>query len=300
MTLPNFIVIGAGRSGTTSLHHYLAQHPGVYMCTEKSPNFFVSHEPLPDREGPAVRQMAEQWVRDRDTYEALFDGVGNETAIGEASPVYLQATSTAAAIHDLCPDVRLVAILRDPVDRAYAHFLGRRRDGLEPRVDFLEVVTEERAGPLPDAVAFGHYLGCGRYHHFLRSYFDLFPREQIRVYLFDDLLADPAALMADLFGFLGVDPDFPPDVTARHGQTGVIENPVLRAVWTRSVSLRTAIRPHLPAAVRDVGGSVFTRRLAKDRLEPGLRAELVDVFRDDVEGLQRLIDRDLSRWLARR
>ena len=298
MTLPNFLVIGAGRSGTTSLHHYLGQHPDVYLCPEKSPNFFVSHEPLPPWEGPTVRRMAEHWVRDRRTYEALFDGIQDEWAIGEVSPVYLQALGAAPAIRKLCPDARLVAVLRQPVDRAYAHFLGRRRDGLDSRRTFREVVDDERSRPLPDAVAFGSYLGCGRYHHFLGPYYELFPRDRIRVYLFEDLLTDAAGLLSDLFAFLGVDPEFAPSTAKRHAETGVIENPVLRAVWTGSVRARTALRPHLPAGVRDLGRGIFARRLAKEALEPGLRAELVEVFRDDIGKLQGLIGRELGHWLA--
>ncbi len=298
MTLPNFIVIGAGRSGTTSLHHYLGQHPEIYLCPEKSPNFFVSDEVQPEWEGPTVRRMAQHWVRDRGAYEALFDRARGERAIGEASPVYLQALSAAPAIAKLCPDARLVAILRDPVDRAYTHFLGRRRDGLDSRVDFREVVAEERSRPLPDSVAFGNYLGCGRYHHFLGPYFELFPRERIRVYLYDDLVSDAHGLLADLFAFLDVDPTFVPSTEKRHAQTGVIENSLLRAVWTGSVSLRTAVRPYLPAVVRDLGRPIFARRLAKEHLEPELRAELIEVFRDDIGRLQGLIGRDLKQWLT--
>ena len=298
MTLPNFIVIGAGRSGTTSLHNYLGQHPDVYLCPEKSPNFFVSHEEQPEWEGPIARRMAQQWVRDRAAYEALFDGARDEPAIGEASPVYLQALSAAPTIAELCPDARLVAVLRDPVDRAYAHFLGRRRDGLDARVDFRAVVAEERSRPLPDSVAFGSYLGCGRYHHFLSPYFELFPRERLRVYLYEDLASDAHGLLADLFAFLDVDPTFVPSTEKRHAQTGVIENPVLRGAWTGSVRVRTALRPYLPAMVRDLGRPVFARRLAKERLEPELRAELIEVFRDDIGRLQGLIDRDLGHWLT--
>lgn len=297
MTLPNFLVIGAGRSGTTSLHRWLGQHPDVFVSGEKSPNFFVSHEPLPPREGPRLRAMARQWVSDPGEYAALFDGARVEKAVGEVSPVYLQATSAPQRIRAALPDVRLVAILREPVSRAHAHFLGRRRDGLETRADFAAVVREELSGPLPDAVAFGHYLGCGRYHHFLRGYFDHFPRERIRIYLFEDLMADPAALMADLYGFLGVDPGFVPDTGRRHGRTGVVSNPVARAVWTASVGVRTALRPWVPRAIRDLAAPIFLRRLERPPLDPELRERLREVFREDVERLEALIGRDLSRWL---
>jgi hypothetical protein len=297
MTLPTFIVLGAGRSGTTSLHHALSRHPEIYMTPTKSPNFFVAQEPVPDWEGPVARQMAAHWVRDRHAYEALFDGVTDELAIGEVSPLYLQATGAAAAIHALCPDVRLVAILRHPVDRAYAHFLGRRRDGIEARSDFGAVVAQERSRPLPDRVAFGHYLGCGRYHHFLRPYYDVFPSERIRVLLFEDLAGDPAHALADILGFLGVDSEVALDLGHR-AQTGEIENRLLRAAWTRSVRARSALRPHLPARVRDRGGAVFLRRLGREALPHELRRELLEVFREDIERLQPLIGRDLSAWLA--
>ena len=205
MALPNFLVIGAGRSGTTSLHHYLRHHPEIFVCLEKSPNYFVSSEPMPSWENPRARAMARQWVSDRGAYERLFDGARNEKAVGEVSPVYLQALGAPRRIRAACPDAKIVAVLREPVDRAYAHFFGRRRDGLELRPDFEGVVEEELSRPLPDDVAFGSYLGCGRYHHFLKGYFDLFPRARIRVYLFEDLRADTGALLRDLFTFLGAE-----------------------------------------------------------------------------------------------
>jgi len=296
--LPNFIVIGAGRSGTTSLHYYLAQHPDVFLCAEKSPNFFVSHETLPPWEGPALRAMARHWVRSAEDYRALFRDAGGRRAVGEASPVYLQSRSAPARIRALCPDVRLVAILREPVDRAYAHFMGRRRDGLERRASFEDVVRDELAVGLPDDVSFGHYLGCGRYHHFLRGYFDAFPRERLKVYLYDDLVKDASALVADLFAFLGVDASFRPDMSRRYGRTGVPAGAVARALWTGSVGVRTALRPWLPRAVRDLAAPFVMRRLERPSLDPALRARLVDVFRDDIGRLEELIGRDLTHWLV--
>lgn len=297
MTLPNFLVIGAGRSGTTSLHDYLGQHPDVFVGEEKSPNFFVSHEPLPDWETATLRAMARQWVSDPEDYEAFFKEAGSKKAVGEVSPVYLQATSAPGRIKATCPDAKIVAILREPVARAYSHFLGRRRDGLERRTDFAAVVRDERSRPLPDTVAFGSYLGCGRYHHFLKGYFEAFPRERIRIYLFEDLLRDARALMADLYGFLGVEASFQPDTSRRMGRTGITKNPIARFVWTRSVALRTALRPLLPRSVRDRAAPIFMAKLEQPALDPDLRDELRGLFRGDIEQLQTLIGRDLTHWL---
>ena len=296
MTGPTFIVIGAGRAGTTSLHGYLAQHPQVFVSAEKSPNYFVSGDPLPEWEGPRLRAMARQWVSDPEAYAALFAAAGAATARGDVSPVYLQSLNAPGRIKAAYPGVKLVAILREPVERAYAHYMGRCRDGLESRATFTDVVAEELARPLPDTVAFGSYLGCGRYHHFLQPYYDLFPRNQIRVYLYEDLIRDAGALMRDLFGFLGVDAGFEPDMRLRKGQTGVVRHPLVRLLWTRSVGVRTALRPWLPRVLRDLAAPIVLRDLQRPMLDAGTHARLRPLFAEDIQRLQTLIGRDLSHW----
>lgn len=294
---PTFLVIGAGRSGTTSLHEYLAQHPQVFVCAEKSPNFFVAGDPLPEWEGPHLRAMARRWVSDARAYEALFAAAGTALARGDVSPVYLQSLNAPERIRLRYPDVKIVAILREPVERAYAHYLGRRRDGLETRANFAEAVADERRRPMPDVVAFGSYLGCGRYHHFLRPYYERFPRERIRVFLYEDLTRDARALMRDLFESIGVNPGFEPDMARRRGQTGIVGHRMARLLWTQSVGLRTAIRPWLPRSVRDQVAPVVFRRLERPSMDPATRAELRRLFANEVRRLQELIGRDLSHWL---
>jgi hypothetical protein len=296
---PTFFVVGAGRSGTTSLHHHLGSHPEVFVTPVKSPDYFVSSLPMPNWEVPVARRMARNWVSTRAEYDALFAGVTTEQAVGDVSPVYLQARSAAPSIAAAFPDARIIAILRDPVERAYAHWLGRRRDGIETRSDFRSVIEAELARGLPDDIAFGSYLGIGRYHHFLRDYTALFPPDRIRIYLFDDFCADAGGVLSDLFGFLGVDAGFSPDTSTRYGQTGEIVNPVSRALWTRSVRMRTALRPYIPAAIRGRALPLAARSgLRRPDLEPELRRRMLDAVRNDIEQLQILIGRDLSAWLT--
>jgi hypothetical protein len=298
MPLPDFIVIGASRSGTTSLHHYLGQHPDIFMCPRKSPNFFVADDPIPAREGLVARQIMSQWVADRQSYEALFSGAREEPEVGEISPVYLQSRNAPERIRGMCPEAKLVAILRDPAERAWAHYMGRKRDGIETREDFETVIDAELAEGLPDDVAFGSYLGCSRYGHFLSRYFELFPSEQIRVYLFDDLRDAPRELLGDIFSFLGVDPSLSASITmARHHQSGEVRGALRRFLWTRSVGLRTTLRPMLPESVRRLAAPVFLENLDKPGLDPALRARICKVLAPDVERCQDLIDRDLTRWL---
>jgi hypothetical protein len=297
VTLPNFLVIGAGRSGTTSLDAYLGEHPDVYLPDVKAPSFFFC-EGLGRIDDPSLRLVTRNYfVADRRAYEALFDGVTTEKAVGEVSPVYLASVHVAQRIAEAIPDARLIAVIRNPVDRVHARWVARRRDGLERR-DFAELVREERAGPLVRDDAFGTYLAGGFVAHVLRTYLDRFPRERIRIHLFDDLVRDARAVMADLFAFLGVDPGFVPDTGTRHNASrGTIANPLLRGVWTRTAFARAAVRPFVPQRARDAVFAAFSRNLVASPLDPGLRADLTGLYRDEIGTLQELLDRDLSAWL---
>ena len=298
MTLPNFLIIGAGRSGTTSLYEYLRCHPDVFMSDVKEPGYFAYMDgnlPTKGRHSEWVRRNA---VISRERYEKLFAPAGSATAVGEASPIYLIHPDAADRIRAALPDVRLIAILRHPIDRAHAAWFGLLRDGDEssPTIEEALKVEESRLGDgwTPSA----GLVRNGLYHQMLSRYFDRFPRHRIRVYLFDDLLRDPNGLLRDLFTFLDVDPTFVPDLSRRYGATGVVRNPVLRVLWRNSRVPRRLLRPVLPRRWRDAGFAWATRDLVKPPLAPATRAALMERFRPDIVALQDLIGRDLAGWLS--
>lgn len=297
--VPNFVVIGASRSGTTSLHHYLDQHPGIYLSPRKSPNYFVAHDPQPDWESAALLAMAKQWISSRDDYDALFKGVTHEKAVGEISPVYLQSVHVAKRLKNTLPAAtKLIAILRNPAERAYAHYLGRRRDGLETGDDFNIITEHELTRPLPVDIAFGSYIACSSYYHFLKPYYEHFSKDNIRIYLFDQLQGDVSSLLRDLFSFLEVDPDYQVNTSISHNRSGIITNPLLRSLWVKSAQLRTNLRPYLPAFVRHIARPVLARQVSKPALAPATREKISSALRADTEQLQQLIGKDLSAWLG--
>jgi Sulfotransferase domain len=294
MTMPNFLIIGAMKSGTTALYYYLEQHPEIYMSPVKEPNFFSSQE----------QENVVDTVTDIGTYQNLFRGAAGKKAIGEASHSYLYEPSAAAEIRRYLPGASLIAILRNPVDRAYSHFLHMVRSGTEPIDDFARALQEEeRVVGIHEGRIFQDYIGRGLYYDQLKRYFETFPREQVKVYLYEDLSGAPVSTVQDAFRFLKVDASFVPDVSLRRNVSGHPKYKVLDGLLRRQSRIKHAAKIYLPARMRWRLSKAFddlkTRNLVKPPpLDPEVRQQLIGVYREDIIRVQELIHRDLSGWLA--
>lgn len=287
MTLPNFIVIGVAKGGTTSLYRYLDQHPQIFMYADKGTNFF-GYEDARDwkwhdeGEPPLLRHFH---VRTLAEYEAAFAGVTDEIAIGEVSPQYFRSPTAARRIHEHIPDVKLVASLRNPAERAFSGFLMRTRRGVKVR-DAYEELTPEAS-----------HVREGFYYDRMKRYFDTFPKEQIRTYLFDDFKKDPTAVVQDLYGFVGVDPEFAPDTAVRHNPANVPRSAVLNRVFYHPRAIRSA-KAILPDRLQTAAKRLRQRtQRPAPTFPPDLRARLLELYRDDLLKLEALLERDLSVWL---
>ncbi len=303
MTLPNFLVIGAGNAGTTSLYHYLKQHPEVFMSPVKEPKFFALEGKLPDYRGPGDRWVmtqtsANRAVTDLGEYEALFDGARDEKAVGEASPAYLCNPAAPERIKRHVPEAKLIAILRDPAERAYSAYMHQVRDGRET-LPFAEALDAEEWRTRANWAPGWRYKAESFYMEGLSRYYELFGRESVRVYLYEDLSADPRGVMRDAYSFLGVDDTYEPDTARRHNPSGVPKSRLLVSVLKRPNPLKAAVRPFLPRKARArFASAVRNRNLTKaPPMEPEVRGRLVELYRDDVARVQDLIGRDLSLWL---
>lgn len=302
MTMPNFFIIGAEKSGTTALHWYLNQHPMIFMSTPKEPSFFsLVGEQLDFRE-PDGRpaQINKSKFIDIDAYRKLFSGVKNEKAIGEASVVYLRDPKVPERIRHYLPDAKLIAILRNPVDAAYASFLMIRSFGVEPFRNLSDALRDQDRRKRERCFA-GLYIEPRFYHHHLTRYLKYFKQSQIRIYLYDDFLADNLRVIRDIFSFLEVDHCFVPDIAYRANKTGIPKNEFLHRLLTPRINPFTRrIAPYLPESIYIYLANLRNRNLIKPPLDPNLRKELTEIFREDVLRLQKLINRDLAGWLGGR
>jgi hypothetical protein len=298
MPLPNFFIVGAAKAGTTALYRYLRQHPEVYLPAVKEPRFF-SYDPSDATRyaGPGAQELIDSVVKDLATYESLYQGVTHEKAIGDASPAYLPSPVAARRIHQSVPDARIVAVLRNPIERAYSHFVYNVHTGWEDEKDF------ERALALTEHRQREHwwrkwdYVRNGFYHEQLSRYYDVFQPDRIRVFLYEDLVADPQGLVAELLGFLGVDPLVQLDVSGRHNVSGLPKSERVNRLLSGPGPVRGAAKKLLPQGLRTGMRSRLERRnLHKPEMSPRVRALLRDVYREDISRLERLIERDLSGW----
>ena len=300
MTYPNFAIIGTAKSGTTSVHYYLEQHPQVYMSPQKETNFFAFEGQEGWFRGPGDdRDLRYAVITTLDAYEKQFEAVSGEMAVGESSTWYLYSAQAAAKMRSLLPKVKLIAMLRNPVDRAFSSYLHLVRENRE-KLSFEEALLAEEKRIAAGWAFMWHYRHAGFYADQVQRFLDLFGPEQVRFYLYDDL-ADPASLLADMYKFLGVDPGFVADTSVRHQVTGIPKNRLLGRLLFEPNPVKTVAKKFLPAQFRrNLRERASGRLLSKPSLCETTRKKLLGGYEKDILRLQELIGRDLSVWLDNR
>lgn len=296
--MPDFYVVGAGRAGTTSLSHYLSQHPGLFVPTAKASSFFYACDLAGS---PLVAENAtipEWFIQDEVHYRGLYSPAPIGSICGDISPVYLASTRVAGRIAAARPDAKIITLLRNPVDRVYSRYVGRRRDGLEATPTFEELVEREISAELLQEDAHATYLAGGMTAHYLRTYLAAFPRKNILIHFYEDFARDTQSIMASISRFLGVDEEFQFDVARIYNRSGgQIQNTTVGGLWASSLPFRQTLRPWLPHKLRDYLFRKVTAKTEKVPIRPETRRQLIEVYRDDIRQLEELTNRDLSEWL---
>ena len=285
MKKPDFFLVGAAKAGTTSIFKYLVQHPSVFIPDIKEPHYFS--------EFPQLRAPR---LENEEAYLALFEGCPSGSVAGDASTSYIYSPHAARRIHDLNPDARILMVLRNPVDRAYSFYWHNRREFAEDQ-SFEEALEAE-----PTRIAAGtpfryHYTASGMYFEQVRRYVDLFGPGAILLHLFEDLENDPAGLCRSMFGFLGVDPDYPVETGHIFNPGGPNRSRLIGWLLSPDLPGRKLIRAALPRASRKLKQRIMARNVASPPpMNPATRARLGMLFLQDIERLEGLIGRDLAAW----
>ncbi len=296
--LPNFLVVGAAKAGTTSIYKYLEQHPDVYMSPVKEPKFLTSHALKFPHKGPGDPQVDAGIIRDLNSYKALFTDVDGQKAVGEASADNLYYYDIAIPnIKKHLKEVRIIAILRNPVGRAYSAYLHLVRDQRE-ELSFEEALEAEDYRRRDNWEFIWFYKDVGLYYSQIKAYIDAFGRDRVKIYLFENLKADPVALVQDIYRFLGVDDTFVPQIK-RYNVSGVPKSKLLHEFLRRPSIVKSVVKHLIPATTRkNLVLELQNRNLKKPEMRPETRKRLIEVYRDDIKRLEKLIGRDLSSWLT--
>jgi hypothetical protein len=275
VTFPNFLILGAARCGTTSLHYYLAEHPEVCMSSIKEPNYFLfDHRGLDARPCIDDRRIVAKSVPDRARYERLFTEPA--AAVGEASPLYLYTRETPTQIHDAAPDARLIAIVREPVERTWSHFVYVNDDLGDGTVPAFRQAVDRELGLGYEPYRTGtHFVRLSDYAEQLERYRAMFAPERLLIVGYDELIRRTPQALARICGFLGIDDSFTFDTSVQYNPSSGERSWVAR--------LDRVVRPAFPYLKRALPARV-TGRLARGRarLRAASRSDAAPPIPDDL------------------
>jgi Sulfotransferase family len=301
VALPDFLVIGAPKAGTTALHAALAGHPELFMSPVKEPKFFLTDGPPPRRGGgPGDVQTYREHIWRREDYEALFDAAPAGALCGESTPFYLYDRQAQRRIRALIPGTKMIAVLRDPVERAHSNWAHLWSAGLDPIGDFPAACAAEDRRVAAGWAPFWHYTRLGRYGEQLDHLFTVFPREQVFVLRYRDLVDAPAQTLDAICTFLGVEPGIISQVPRENVTAHPEHSPSHRAV-SGVLRAAAAVGRHLPGTTGTALTQPlerFLQRSARPRqpLTWEQRQQVLAYLEDDIPLLEKVTEADFSDW----
>lgn len=281
---PNFLIIGANKGGTTSLSEYLKEHPEVFIPEIKEPMFF-NHYANQQEDGQFKTQRV---IKSLTSYQELFKNGTGHKARGEASTSYLANPYCAKHIHDFNKDMKLIAILRNPIKRAYSNYLMYVRWGDENR-SFYKALKDELAGV--EQPQGKQYLYLGHYLNALKTYKDLFGAEQLKVYINEDLRKNPQGVYKEICDYLTVDNTFVPAFDRKYNTNDAVETrPFQKAL--KKADKKVNFSKLLPYRVKK-------RIFNKPSMSKKAKRLLIDEYEVEIKELSVFLNRDLTQWLTK-
>jgi len=298
---PNFFIVGAPKSGTTSLHNYLSEHPDVFMSRNKEPCFLA-----PDFFSPAYPQTEEEYLR-------CFEGYSGESRVGESTSTYLYSKLAAKRIHEYAPDAKIIAMVRNPVDLVLSLHAQRLKEGNENIArldDALEAESDRRQGKrIPVGFRYPKeyllYREYGKYAEQLKRYFREFGRESIHVVIFEDFKRDTVSEFAKVCHFLNISTKFKPDMRIYNpAQTPrfITLNRGFAIITPAIDAIGKWLKPIIPSRVLKLLSRAYRSfwnlnlRTGRRKDDTVMRLKLSSYYRQEIKDLEIILARDLSCW----
>jgi len=278
---PNFFIVGVPKGGTTSLHEYLNDVPGIFMSKIKEPYFF-SPIMIPDK-------LPFRPVRDKKKYLALFKNAKDEKIIGESSTLYFFDPEAPNLIHKKTPHARILISLRDPIERLFSHYLLTKKEGFAEKT-FHEQIQKELRHEV-DYTKPHMRLEAGMYSKCVNKYLDKFGANQVKIIIFEEWIKNPKKIVEDIMKFLDIDQKLEHSNVDDHNPYTVNRwNAVTRILMKPNLS---RVRDVLPYSTRQFIGKSLEKEVKKPKMEEKEREFLKKFYKDDVEKLKKILGRNL-------
>lgn len=297
-----FFVIGAAKSGTTILHHWLSRHPDLTLSLEKEARFlaYLGHMPAYKGYGACGQElMRENRTRlpvSFEDYEALFQAERPATLFGETSPVYLYEPSATANIQKYYPGSKCIAVLRNPIERAYSAYLHMKRENAEP-LGFPEALDAEVNRIRENAGMPWRYQDMGLYAKQLKTCFKNIPRSHCNVFLYDDLVTAPEKVMCEICDFLEIPSAEACITTEKRNVSGIPKNVQLYKALRAEKGVSRMVKKVIPQGLRHTLRQKTNHLLLKrPDMDIETRERLTEFFREGLLELENLLERDLTIW----
>ena len=311
-SLPNLFLVGAAKAGTTSIHALLDAHPSVFMSPVKETNFFSQGDLRPELYSDLYKISIDfntQVFRTRQTsclhiadirspeeYELLFSDVDSEIVVGECSNSYLFCPSAAERIATHNPNAKILIILRNPVERAWSHYLMNIKLGYQVLPNFLDEIQRDTAEIPAGWGITSNYFGLGLYAAQVARFYNHFRANQIKVILFEDLIDPAKRILDDLSAFLKIAPFELSTEQFRKNVAGVPRFPRLNRIIRRSKIIRQ-VHQIAPANLRHLGELLVLSRRSLPTLSRRDQLGLLEMYKSDIKELEPIIQRRLDCWL---
>lgn len=311
---PDFVVVGAVKAGTTSLHHYFNQHSGIHLSPIKETNFFSRYDMTPENfrkdyshdialdieKYLAADQLSYKHIahiNNLEHYKALYREVPKNSLTGEVCNSYLICPNTAKNLYEHHPNVKIIAVLRNPIDRVFSQYLMNLKEGKTLEKDFLKELKDD-LNTQPKGWGVSHqYHEVGLYYQQLNRYFHVFDPKQIKVVFFEDLKQNPVQFLEELFRFLGL-PSEQIDTTQKLNASGKARFEKLNYLLTQTGVIR-GLKAVIPRSARQHLARVVYTQKGLPTLSHEARTYLTEYYREDVHQLEALLNVNLKHWLTK-
>lgn len=295
-SLPNFIVVGFPKCGSTALHYYLENHPEIFMPVQKELHFFTSNKLLKLNNGPGDKEVKKFMITSIEDYQKAYKNTKNEKVIGEVSPSYINHPDSIPFIKKTLGEPKIIILLRDPVKRAYSNYLHLLREKRE-NLSFLEALKKEDIRKEEKYSDFWYYK-------FNSTYFDKVDKfkksfDDVLLLTQEDLNNNTVRTIKNIYSFLGVSIRSPENINQQYNTGGIYEDNFITNLFLKQSILRSSLKKMIPITPKM---KVFKEKLMAryQKKAPPISKEaenyLLEYFKEDVSKLNDIYDVDISNW----